>query len=59
MDHAARYDRLEEFIAVCHALWDSVAPDAMLWDPVTGQVADPAKVTTINHEGRFFKVAGR
>ncbi len=58
MEHGQRYERLEEFIAVCHALWDSVAPDAMLWDPATGQVADPAKVRPIDHEGRFFKVKG-
>ena len=49
---------MEEFIDVCRALWDSVAPDAFLWDRATGQVADPAKVRAIHHEGRFFKVKG-
>ena len=58
MEHAARYERLEEFIEVCHKLWDSVAPDAMLWNRETGQVADPAKVKPIDHAGRFFKVKG-
>jgi FMN-dependent oxidoreductase (nitrilotriacetate monooxygenase family) len=58
MDHAARYDRMDEFMAVCMALWDSVAPDAFVWDPKTGVVADPAKVRSINHVGKYFKVKG-
>jgi FMN-dependent oxidoreductase (nitrilotriacetate monooxygenase family) len=58
IDHNERYDRLEEFIEVCHRLWDSVAPDAFIWDRKTGVVADPAKVKAINHDGKFFKVKG-
>jgi len=56
--HDERYDRMEEFIDVCRALWDSVEPDAMVWDCETGQVGDPAKVRDIEHRGRFFKVTG-
>jgi FMN-dependent oxidoreductase (nitrilotriacetate monooxygenase family) len=58
IDHGERYDRLEEFIDVCRALWDSVAPDAFVWNRKTGIVADPAKVHAINHVGKFFKVKG-
>ncbi len=58
MEHGARYDRMEEFIDVCKALWSSVEPDAFVWDRVQGLVADPAKVKAINHVGRFFKVKG-
>ena len=58
MDHALRYDRMEEFVDVCRALWRSVEPDAFVWDRESGQVADPAKVHEINHRGRFFKVRG-
>jgi FMN-dependent oxidoreductase (nitrilotriacetate monooxygenase family) len=58
MEHGARYGRMEEFIDVCKALWDSVAPDAFLWDRATGHVADPKKVHPINHVGDFFKVRG-
>jgi FMN-dependent oxidoreductase (nitrilotriacetate monooxygenase family) len=58
MDHNERYERLEEFIDVCNRLWDSVAPDAFIWDRKTGMVADPQKVKAINHEGKFFKVLG-
>jgi FMN-dependent oxidoreductase (nitrilotriacetate monooxygenase family) len=58
VEHNSRYDRLEEFIDVCRALWASVDPDAFIWDRATGQVADPAKVRAINHVGKFFKVRG-
>jgi len=58
MEHGQRYDRMEEFIDVCRALWDSAAPDAFSWDRETGVVADPAKVHAINHVGKFFKVRG-
>jgi FMN-dependent oxidoreductase (nitrilotriacetate monooxygenase family) len=58
IDHDERYDRMEEFIDVCRTLWDSVEPDAMLWDHASGQVGDPAKVHDVAHRGRFFKVSG-
>jgi len=56
VDHNQRYDRMEEFITVCKALWSSVDADAFVWDKAKGLVADPAKVRAINHVGRFFKV---
>jgi FMN-dependent oxidoreductase (nitrilotriacetate monooxygenase family) len=58
IEHNSRYDRLEEFIDVCRALWDSVDPDAFVWDRAAGMVADPRKVRAINHNGKFFKVKG-
>ena len=59
MEHGARYDRMEEFIDVCKALWSSVEPDAFVWDRQTGIVVDdPSKVQAINHAGKFFKVKG-
>ncbi|WP_236059818.1 NtaA/DmoA family FMN-dependent monooxygenase [Actinacidiphila acididurans] len=58
MDHDLRYERMEEFIAVCRALWDSVAPGAIVRDRATGRFADPSKVHPIDHEGRFFTVKG-
>ncbi|PZE24193.1 NtaA/DmoA family FMN-dependent monooxygenase [Curtobacterium sp. MCBD17_028] len=58
MDHDLRYERMEEFIAVCRALWDSVSPDAIVRDRTTGRFADPAGVHPIDHEGRFFRVRG-
>ncbi len=58
VDHGERYERLEEFVDVCRALWDSVEPDAFVWDTTTGMVADPAKIHPINHVGKVFKVKG-
>ena len=58
MEHGLRYERMEEFIDVCRALWNSVEPDAFTWDRESGVVADPAKICAINHVGKFFKVRG-
>jgi FMN-dependent oxidoreductase (nitrilotriacetate monooxygenase family) len=58
IDHDLRYERMEEFIAVCRALWDSVEPSAIVRDRATGRFADPAKVHPINHTGKFFTVRG-
>lgn len=58
MAHDLRYERMEEFIDVCKALWSSVTADAFVWDRESGMVADPAKVKPIDHAGRFFKVRG-
>ena len=58
MEHASRYDRMEEFVDVCRKLWDATEHDAMLWDHETGRVGDPAKVHAMQHRGKFFKVDG-
>jgi FMN-dependent oxidoreductase (nitrilotriacetate monooxygenase family) len=58
MEHGQRYERLEEFIDVCKALWASVGPDAMVWDRESGIVGRPEAVAPIHHAGAFFKVRG-
>jgi FMN-dependent oxidoreductase (nitrilotriacetate monooxygenase family) len=58
MEHGQRYERMDEFMKVCRALWASVDADAFEWDRSTGIVANPNKVRPINHKGRFFKVKG-
>lgn len=58
LEHGLRYERMEEFIAVCQGLWDSVEPDAIVMDRETGRFADPSKVHAIDHHGRFFDVKG-
>jgi FMN-dependent oxidoreductase (nitrilotriacetate monooxygenase family) len=55
--YTCRYDRMDEFIDVCRALWASVEPDAFEWNRETGLVANPAR-RAIDHVGRFFKVKG-
>lgn len=58
LEHGLRYERMEEFIGVCKALWRSVEPDAIIRDRESRRFADPGKVHPIDHHGRFFDVAG-
>jgi FMN-dependent oxidoreductase (nitrilotriacetate monooxygenase family) len=58
MDHASRYERMEEFVDVCNQLWASVEADAMVWDRASGRVGVPSKIRDVDHNGRFFKVKG-
>lgn len=56
--HQTRYERAEEFLEVVQALWQSWDEDAVVADKDTGVWGDAEKVTAINHEGRFYTVAG-
>jgi FMN-dependent oxidoreductase (nitrilotriacetate monooxygenase family) len=59
MDREERYDRADEFLDVCYALWeDSWDDDAVVADRETGVYADPANVRAIDHEGERFSVPG-
>jgi len=56
--HDVRYARADEFMEVCHKLWNSWEPDALLMDMDRRLFADPAKIHKINHVGEWFKVQG-
>ncbi len=56
--HDERYDRADEYLEVCHKLWSSWEPDAIIRDRESGVFADPTKVHPINHDGKYFKVKG-
>jgi long-chain alkane monooxygenase len=57
--HDERYDRAEEYLDVCYQLWEgSWDDDAVLRDRERGVFTDPEKVRYIDHEGRYFRVAG-
>jgi len=57
MEHDSRYDRMEEFIAVCRKLWDSVEPDAFVWNRETGR--SPSRARSIRSTmSEVFKVRG-
>lgn len=58
IDHALRYDRAAEFVAVVKALWDSVEDEALMLDRGSGRFADPARIHRIDHAGRHFTVRG-
>lgn len=57
-DHAARYDRADEFLTVAKALWDSWEREAVRADKASGHYADPARLHAIEYAGNHFKVAG-
>ncbi|QEO14933.1 NtaA/DmoA family FMN-dependent monooxygenase [Agromyces intestinalis] len=58
LEHDRRYERMEEFIDVCKALWDSVPPEAIVMDRETGRFADPELISPIDHAGAYFRVKG-
>jgi FMN-dependent oxidoreductase (nitrilotriacetate monooxygenase family) len=57
-DHAARYERADEFLTVAKALWDSWESDAVLADKASGRYADPSRLHAIGHSGNHFRVSG-
>lgn len=54
LPHDERYDRAEEYMEICYALWNSVGEGAVLADKASGIFADPAKVARIRHQGQYF-----
>lgn len=57
-EHALRYQIAEEYINVVQGLWDSWEDDAFTRDRESGVFFDASKLHKLNHEGRFFSVAG-
>jgi FMN-dependent oxidoreductase (nitrilotriacetate monooxygenase family) len=57
-DHALRYRRAREHLAVVRGLWDSYEDDAFPRDKARGIFLDKSKLHPLNHVGEFFKVAG-
>jgi FMN-dependent oxidoreductase (nitrilotriacetate monooxygenase family) len=58
-ERTGRYDRLEEYMEVCYKLWDSWEPDAIVADKASGIYADPTKVRTVHHEGKYYRCHAR
>jgi FMN-dependent oxidoreductase (nitrilotriacetate monooxygenase family) len=54
LPHDERYERAEEYMEVCYALWDSVAGDAILADKTSGTFADPERVSMLHYKGKYF-----
>jgi FMN-dependent oxidoreductase (nitrilotriacetate monooxygenase family) len=55
---AERYDRADEVLEACFALWNSWDEDAFVKDKAAGVFADPAKVHYANYQGRWVKTRG-
>lgn len=58
LDHADRYARAEEFLAVARQFWDSWAPGAVLADVESGVYVDPDRISSVAHRGPQFDVRG-
>lgn len=55
LPHDERYDRAEEYMEICYALWNSVGEGAILADKASGIFADPDRVAKVAHEGKYFR----
>src|SRR5690606_24738904 len=55
LEHDERYDRADEYMAVCRALWAGIAPDAVVRDHATGRFADPGGIDLVEYEGRYLR----
>jgi FMN-dependent oxidoreductase (nitrilotriacetate monooxygenase family) len=55
---AERYDRADEVLEACFALWDSWEDGALLLNKATGAFADPAKIHYANYDGKWIKSRG-
>ena len=53
-----RYDRADEVLEACFALWNSWDADALVRDKAAGIMSDPAKVHYANYAGRWVKTRG-
>ncbi|HVY14344.1 MAG TPA: LLM class flavin-dependent oxidoreductase [Rhodopila sp.] len=53
-----RYDRADEVLEACCALWDCWEPDALVLDRESGRFADPSKVHRANYDGRYVRTMG-
>lgn len=53
-----RYEMAEEYMEVVTKLFGSWQPDAVVLDRERGVYAEPDRIRTIDHAGRFFRVRG-
>ena len=57
--HDERYEMADEYLEVCHKLWeDSWEDGAVIKDRARRIYVDPSRVHDIHHEGKYFKVHG-
>lgn len=57
-DHAARYDRGNEFVDVVRGLWDSWDDGALIADKKGGRFFRPDALAPLHHKGEHFSVRG-
>ena len=55
---ADRYDRADDVLEACCALWDCWDPDALVLDRESGVFADASKIRYANHVGPYVRTRG-
>ncbi|MFQ6029770.1 MAG: LLM class flavin-dependent oxidoreductase [Dehalococcoidia bacterium] len=58
LDHDARYDQADELMEVVLGLWDTWEREALIQDRQRGLFADPSRVRSLEHQGRWFRSKG-
>ncbi|MYW96194.1 NtaA/DmoA family FMN-dependent monooxygenase [Amycolatopsis rubida] len=58
LPHGERYDRADEVLEACFALWNTWDPDPFVFDKERGRFGDPEKVNYANYEGKWIKTRG-
>ena len=53
-----RYDRADDVLEACYALWDCWDADALVMDRESGVFADASKIRYANHVGPFVRTRG-
>jgi FMN-dependent oxidoreductase (nitrilotriacetate monooxygenase family) len=56
--HDERYAIAAEYVQVAKGLWDSWEDGAIVQDVASGKYADITKMHPLNHQGKYFSVAG-
>ncbi|KAI0900875.1 nitrilotriacetate monooxygenase component A [Annulohypoxylon nitens] len=60
IEHDERYRQADEYLKVLYKLWEgSWADDAVFPDPENDSYADPDKIRTIHHKGKYFSLDSR
>jgi FMN-dependent oxidoreductase (nitrilotriacetate monooxygenase family) len=57
-EHDHRYDMADEYMTAVKGLWGSWEPGAIVDNRENGVFVDPAKVHSIDFEGKYFKTRG-
>ncbi|WP_159992218.1 LLM class flavin-dependent oxidoreductase [Roseomonas sp. 18066] len=55
---AQRYDRADEVLEACSALWESWEEGALVLDKASGQFADPSRIHYADYEGKWISTRG-
>ena len=53
--HDERYDRADEYLEVCYALWDAYSKGSVLRDKTAGILGDPSKIKRVDYSGKFYQ----